>query len=366
MNQTDMQKIKRFGPVWFVPGHNRGKYPHYHSIYLEGAGVLIDPASDAEILTQLKEGPGVKEVWLTHWHEDHLTHLDLFEDVLFKMPARNAPSLADLETFLDWNKMDEPATRDMWRELMLNRFHFDPRLPSGYLVPSEVMDLGNLRVELLPTPGHTPSHLSFLFREPEVLFLTDYGPTLFGPYYGELYADIEAVIDSVNYLSRIPAGVVGQPRGRGVHPKPRPPVAALSGRQRSTATKAAGAAGSALHPPGNRADLNRISQAAPAPGVPYLGRVGHHEKASDAPAEKLPGLTGRGPLLPGLSPPEGRSVRVVFEHPPSPWALCLEPIPAAWRGGPGQGDGRSDQKGKGMYRLQKPNLVPKALTTYNP
>jgi len=37
---------KHFGPVWFIPGENKGKYPFCHSVYIEGECILIDPASD--------------------------------------------------------------------------------------------------------------------------------------------------------------------------------------------------------------------------------------------------------------------------------------------------------------------------------
>lgn len=132
--KSALDSIKRFGPVWFVPGRNRGKYPHCHSVYIEGAGVLIDPASDHAILSELRQGPGVKEIWLSHWHEDHLTYLEIFEDLPFKVSQKDAPPLADLETFLDWYEMDEPATRNMWRQRMLDHFHYQPRIPSGFLV----------------------------------------------------------------------------------------------------------------------------------------------------------------------------------------------------------------------------------------
>ena len=211
-----MDTIRRFGPVWFVPGRKQGHYPYCHSIYIQGAGVLIDPASDQEILRQLRDGPGVKEIWLSHWHEDHLTHLNLFEDVPFKMALEDAPPLSDLETFLDWYEMDEPVSRAMWRERMVRRFNFRPRRPSGDLPAGAVIDLGTVQVEVLATPGHTPGHRSFFFRGPEALFLGDYDLTSFGPYYGELNADIQGVIDSVNRLSRMPAKTWLASHGTGV------------------------------------------------------------------------------------------------------------------------------------------------------
>ena len=53
---------QHFGPVRFIPGENRGKYPSCHSLFIEGAGILIDPASDRERLVRLRETQGVKMV----------------------------------------------------------------------------------------------------------------------------------------------------------------------------------------------------------------------------------------------------------------------------------------------------------------
>jgi len=62
---------------------------------------LVDPASDRDRLKGLREGGGVRKVWLSHWHEDHFMHLDLFEDVPLLMSELDAPQLSDVEIFLD-------------------------------------------------------------------------------------------------------------------------------------------------------------------------------------------------------------------------------------------------------------------------
>ncbi|MBU2054802.1 MAG: MBL fold metallo-hydrolase, partial [Proteobacteria bacterium] len=91
-----------FGPVRFLPGENRGRYPFCHSLYIEDAGVLIDPASSRERLIRLHAEQGVKMVWLSHWHEDHFMHLDLFDDLPLWVSPLDAPPLADLQVLLDW------------------------------------------------------------------------------------------------------------------------------------------------------------------------------------------------------------------------------------------------------------------------
>lgn len=198
---------RHFGPIWFVPGENNGKYPFCHSIYVEGAGVLIDPASDRKRLSQIRERHPLKAIWLTHWHEDHLMHLDLFDDLPLLISEADAPPLSDLELFMDSYGMDNENERQHWRVILKKNFNFRPRRPSSFLREGEIFDLGGTTVEVISTPGHTPGHVSFFFKEPGIIFLGDYDLTKFGPWYGDLHSSIEETIESVRRLRNIPARV---------------------------------------------------------------------------------------------------------------------------------------------------------------
>jgi len=199
-------KERHFGPVWFIPGENNGKYPFCHSVYIEGAGVLIDPASDRERLAQIRENPGVKAVWLSHCHEDHFMHLDLFDDLPLYISEPDAPPLSDIELLMDSYGTDNDQ-REFWRLVLKEQFHFRPRWPTHIIRPGEVIRLGALTVEAIGTPGHTPGHMSFLFKDPGVLFLGDYDLTKFGPWYGDVDSSIEETISSVELLRKVPARV---------------------------------------------------------------------------------------------------------------------------------------------------------------
>ena len=133
---------KRFGPIHFLPGPNKGKYPHCHSIYVEGAGVLIDPASDRETLARLLHNGAVREVWLSHWHEDHFRYLDLFDGLPLRMSQIDAPPLANVDVLLDWYGFDAPDFRGFWRTMILDEFSFRPRKPSSFLQGGDQMRLG--------------------------------------------------------------------------------------------------------------------------------------------------------------------------------------------------------------------------------
>ncbi len=208
-----------FGPIRFIPGDNRGRYPFCNSLYIDGAGILIDPASNRERLIRLRAEQGVKVVWLSHWHEDHFMHLDLFDDLPFWISASDTPPLADISIFLQWYGFSAEE-RLFWGPLLRDQFHFHPRRPARCLIGGESITLGELTVDVIATPGHTPGHLAFLFREPSVLFAGDYDLTPFGPWYGDLFSDIDETRASVERLRKIPARTVltGHESGVFEHP----------------------------------------------------------------------------------------------------------------------------------------------------
>ncbi len=199
---------RRFGPLLFLPGPNRGKYPFCHSVYVEGERrVLLDPASDRVRLEALRDGPGVDEVWLSHYHEDHLTNLDLFDDRPFRISTTDAAALADLDSFNDAYGITEPTLRREWSVILETMFNFRPRRCAHPFEDGEIVDLGGVTAEIIATPGHTAGHCAFFFREPAVLFLGDYDLTPFGPWYGDASSDIEATVASVRRLQGVEARV---------------------------------------------------------------------------------------------------------------------------------------------------------------
>jgi glyoxylase-like metal-dependent hydrolase (beta-lactamase superfamily II) len=198
---------RHFGPVRFLPGPNNGKYPYCHSVFIEGAGILIDPSSDRQRLEALRDTHDVNAVWLSHWHEDHFMHLDLFEDVPLAMHAADAPFLENMETFLDGYGIEDTDTREAWKPLLEEIFHFRPRQPDMLLEEKEGLSIGDVTVDILHTPGHTPGHLCVFFHEPGVLFLADYDLTAFGPWYGDRLSSITETEASVRRLQGLPARV---------------------------------------------------------------------------------------------------------------------------------------------------------------
>lgn len=197
---------KTFGPIRFIPGSNGGHYPNCHSVFVEGANVLIDPGADRKVLKALRQEKNINQIWLTHWHEDHILNLDLFDDVPLYTSRAAAGPLQDLEAFMDAYGASYEI-RDLWKPVMEKEFHFKPRKPEGFLKPARGFEIGPLSVDIIDTPGHAVGHLSFYFPENDVLLFGDYDLSGFGPWYGDAGSDIEQTIASVKRLEEIDAQI---------------------------------------------------------------------------------------------------------------------------------------------------------------
>ncbi|HPD57228.1 MAG TPA: MBL fold metallo-hydrolase [Smithellaceae bacterium] len=200
-------KDRQIGRLRFISGQNNGKYPFNHSVYIQGrnARIVIDPACSKEKLTTLRDREGVDMVWLSHWHEDHIHYMHMFNGAQVWVSETDFPPLTDIETFLDWYGMDDAQIRAYWEEIMRKEFNYQPLKSANFFPLDTETEIGGIRVEVIATPGHTPGHLSFYFPEEEVLFVGDYDLTPFGPWYGDAESSIEKTIDSIRRLKQIPA-----------------------------------------------------------------------------------------------------------------------------------------------------------------
>lgn len=207
---------RSWGPVRLLPGPNQGRYPNCHTLYIPGDKILIDTGVGRERLLALREQEGVDQVWLSHWHRDHIRHLDLFGDVPLFMAPEDAPPLADTETFLNWSGVVQDQYRDHWREDLKRQFHFRPRRPDGLLREGQKIRLRSGSVTVIAAPGHTPGSLCFLFQPGAVLFLADYDLTPFGPWYGDPHSDMDQITNTVERLNGVEASVWLTSHGRGV------------------------------------------------------------------------------------------------------------------------------------------------------
>jgi glyoxylase-like metal-dependent hydrolase (beta-lactamase superfamily II) len=134
--------------------------------------VVVDAPHDVGPILALVGGRRVVAVLCTHAHDDHVTAVaDLID-------ATGAP------TYL------HPDDRMLWDRV-------NPRPPDGRLVDGQTFHVGDVDVEVLHTPGHSPGACCFHVPELGLVFT---GDTLFqgGPgATGRSFSDFGTIVGSI-------------------------------------------------------------------------------------------------------------------------------------------------------------------------
>jgi glyoxylase-like metal-dependent hydrolase (beta-lactamase superfamily II) len=111
-------------------------------------GPLLDQAT--------KLGMEVIGLWLTHGHFDHVAD---HAEVTRRFPARKF-------SFID---LDEPKLQSPNSSFFALPFEIPPRSADGYVEDGQQLKLGNLRVEVIHTPGHAPGHVMYHLPDEKTL-----------------------------------------------------------------------------------------------------------------------------------------------------------------------------------------------------
>lgn len=130
-----------------------------------GTGVLVDPGEEAARIALAVEQTklDISRILLTHTHIDHVGAVAALAD------EYACPILIHTEA--------EPMLQQLPTQAIMMgvRFGKVPKVDS-YIEDREVIEVGDLRLEALYTPGHAPGHLAF-YVESEGLVLA--GDALF-------------------------------------------------------------------------------------------------------------------------------------------------------------------------------------------
>lgn len=143
--------------------------PVLSNAYLVGdsksnTAVVIDPGDDGGLIAReaLERGWRIATIWLTHAHFDH-----------FGGAAQLADSLDHIvEVAL------HPDDQTLWRALggapFFGMREFDPGPEPTIPLRHEMqLALGDHRIEVRHTPGHSPGHVIFVVWDQEIVFCGD-------------------------------------------------------------------------------------------------------------------------------------------------------------------------------------------------
>jgi glyoxylase-like metal-dependent hydrolase (beta-lactamase superfamily II) len=148
-----------------------------------GESVLIDAANEHELLLELCQRLNVRRVLETHGHHDHIGAVAQIRNAGYEVGV---------------TALDAPMLKDVGYDVFLD--------------DAEVIEVGELRISAIHSPGHTPGSISFHVEGTPLLFS---GDTLFpgGPGATKFEGgDFATIIDSIdNRLFTFPADTIVLP-----------------------------------------------------------------------------------------------------------------------------------------------------------
>jgi glyoxylase-like metal-dependent hydrolase (beta-lactamase superfamily II) len=170
-------------------GEADGAYPSGNTLLVRGAGesVVIDPS--VTVVARGGVPVPVDAVINSHSHEDHMAGNGLFAEARLHIHHDDLPGAESMDGLMEVYGLTGSA-RTEFERVILDEFHFTPRPDAQGFPDGHVFDLGGgVTVEAVHLPGHTRGHSGF--RMDGVFFLSDIDLTGFGPYYGDVWSDLE-------------------------------------------------------------------------------------------------------------------------------------------------------------------------------
>ncbi len=175
--------------VSLLVGDAAGAYPSGNSVLVRGRSetVLIDPS--ISVVAAGGAPTAIDAVVNSHSHEDHIAGNGLFADARVHAHEADRPGVVSLDGLLDVYGYPQPM-RDEFRRLVVEEFSYTPRPDAIGFTDGHVFDLGGVTVEAVHLPGHTRGHSGFRITG-GVFFLSDIDLSGFGPYYGDMWSDLD-------------------------------------------------------------------------------------------------------------------------------------------------------------------------------
>jgi glyoxylase-like metal-dependent hydrolase (beta-lactamase superfamily II) len=175
--------------VSVLVGDDGGRYPSGNSLVVSGDGeaVIIDPS--VTVVARGGAPVAVDAVIISHSHEDHMAGNGMFGSSRLHIHHADLPGARSLDGLMDvYGLSGEP--RQAFANQVVEEFHYSPRPDAEGFGDGHGWDLGGAHVEAVHLPGHTRGHSGFRISG-GVFFLSDIDLTGFGPYYGDVWSDLE-------------------------------------------------------------------------------------------------------------------------------------------------------------------------------
>ncbi|MFQ5819941.1 MAG: MBL fold metallo-hydrolase [Candidatus Heimdallarchaeota archaeon] len=189
--------------ISFIQSESGARFPYSNSLLIrDERTVLIDTGLESILVERIAKEYSVDLVINSHCHEDHIAGNYLFPESQICAHKLATPIIKSVDQLIEIYDLRHPELEVHMLELMRKLSLRDSRVDIEY-EGDHVFHLGNTRLQVLHTPGHSPGHCCFLIPEENLIFLSDIDLTSFSPWYGALNSDLDSFIASIEKLKRM-------------------------------------------------------------------------------------------------------------------------------------------------------------------
>lgn len=194
-----------FPNILFVKGEQNARYPHSHSLIL--GDFIIDTGASTKRLKKIRKDYVIKNVILSHWHEDHIHANHLFKDAQFLCHSLDKPIIEDVSKMIHYYDVEgTPIGNDLLK--LLEYLRCENTQITKLIKDNDLIRIDeNLELRVLFTPGHTAGHCAFLETNSNIGFFGDIDLAKL-PYYGNIDANLIQFEESIDRLASIDFDVV--------------------------------------------------------------------------------------------------------------------------------------------------------------
>ncbi|MGV9197667.1 MAG: MBL fold metallo-hydrolase [Promethearchaeia archaeon] len=175
--------IKEIGnKIFFIEGQRDGKYPYSHSLLI--GKTIIDTGISSGYLRKLKRKYPIENVFLTHWHEDHISGNRLLKKAKFFAHGNDAPVIEDVEKMYNYYYVDDIPEQTELFEMILEGLRLKNTKVNQLISDNQIIETENgFKIKVIHTPGHSAGHCCILELNSGTAFLGDIDLSNFGPWY---------------------------------------------------------------------------------------------------------------------------------------------------------------------------------------
>ena len=214
----------KFKSIKILGGEKHSRFPACTSLILNGGDTVavIDPGAGPDKLTGTLGDSRVDVTINTHYHFDHICGNYLFPDSEIYMNPIEAGGFPDVTNIAEWigikevygnvgvddwvnNISDPDASQTQFSPCHRHEWWQATRRPARSYAYDEEWYVGDIRMIMIHTPGHTGGFCCPYFPDEGLVYTGDIDLTGFGPWYAGSDGNIQQFIDSAQKIAQLDA-----------------------------------------------------------------------------------------------------------------------------------------------------------------